>query len=139
MTFPKRIVSPSAINASDSTFRSPIHVPVALLRGRRTNPSTRVRFPSPAPILRFSAKEFFERLEKPVRKVRGFFAERIQLLRELHLIAAMNFTRRRRNLVGGNIDLVGGPGRFATGGREVIRKRTDQRVLDRHRRLQILR
>lgn len=74
----------------------------------------------PVQLLRFAAEEFPERIKKFVRKVVRLFAERIQLLRELHLITAVNFTRGRRNLVRRNVELVRCAGGFATGRREMI-------------------
>ena len=98
---------------------------------------TRVRFPSPAFLSqrrtkayaadtaaattsRFSAKEFPEGLEKFVRELSSFFSEVVQLLRELHLIAAVDFTSGGRNFVRGQIKFVGGASRFAASSREMI-------------------
>src|SRR5437870_8030428 len=68
----------------------------------------------------FPAEEFFERLEKFVRDVASFFSEVIELLRELHLFAAVYFARRGRNLVRWKINFIGSAGGFATSGREMI-------------------
>src|SRR2546425_13243181 len=104
---------------------------------------TRVRFPSPAvfgifvverrtsiqmqptqlPLQNsflFSAEEFFEGLKEFVREISGFFSKVVQLLRELHLFAAVNFAPGGGNFVSRKIDFVGGAGRFATSGREMI-------------------
>ena len=67
-----------------------------------------------------AAEEFLERLKEFVRNLAGFFSEVVQLLGELHLIAAVDFTRGRGNFVRRKIELVGGAGRFATGSGEMI-------------------
>src|SRR5205814_1755568 len=89
--------------------------------------------------LRFAAEEFSEGLKEFVRNLGGFLAEVAELLRELHLVAAVNFARGSRKFVLGQIDFVGGAGSFAPGCRKMIGLRTYERVNQRHGRLQILR
>ena len=81
--------------------------------GRRSAPDTDAT-------TSFAAEEFLEGLEEFVRDVASFFSEVIELLRELHLFAAVYFARRGRNLVRWKINFIGSAGGFATSGREMI-------------------
>src|SRR5881275_334971 len=87
----------------------------------------------------FPAEDFLKRLKELIWKLGGFSSERIQFLRELHLVAAMNFAWSGWHLIGRDVDFVGGAGRFAAGGREMIGLRANQRMLEGHGRLQIRR
>src|SRR5436305_13431139 len=89
--------------------------------------------------LRFAAEEFSEGLKEFVRNLGGFLAKAAELVRALHLVAAVNFARGSRKFVLGQIDFVGGAGSFAPGCRKMIGLRTYERVNQRHGRLQISR
>src|SRR2546423_802343 len=124
---------------SRSSFRSATMLPSSNFRGARstsTPPKIGKRFYKAK--LRFAAEEFSEGLKEFVRDLGSFLAEVAELLRELHLVAAVNFARGSRNFVLRQIDFVSRTGCFAPGCRKMIGLRTYERVNQRYGRLEIL-
>ena len=71
-------------------------------------------------VILFSAKKPPERPEDAIGKGRRSLGETLQLVGELHLLAAMDFARSGRNFVGWQIDFVSRAGRFAAGGSKMV-------------------
>src|SRR6266545_7853429 len=111
----ERLLSGQAENIQRSTPNFQRSIQKRLLR----SPMLRARS-IPQKRSRFAAEEFSERLKKFVRKLARLFSEVVQLLRELHLFAAVNFAGHGWNFVLRQIGFVGSAGRFATGCREMI-------------------
>src|SRR5262249_1007011 len=97
-------VMPLAIRNLESKIGASV---AGVIQGQNGSfPSCTRGFDSLPPLFsRPSAEEFFERLKKFVWQFGGLLPERIQFLRELHLVTAMNFTRLSRNFVSRNIYL----------------------------------
>src|SRR6266436_1410849 len=68
----------------------------------------------------FATKKFAKRLKDTGWECSAFLPEILQFLRKLSLSAAMNFTNGLRNLVLGQGDFIGGPGRVASCRGEMI-------------------
>ena len=67
-----------------------------------------------------SAKKLPERTKEAVWQSRGFLGKTLQLVGEFHLLAAMYFARDCRNLIGRQIDFIGGSCRLTSSGSQVI-------------------
>ena len=67
-----------------------------------------------------SAKKPPERPEDAVWESRAFLGETLQLVGELHLLAAMYFARDCRNFVGRQIDFIDGSRCLTSSGSQVI-------------------
>jgi MobA-like NTP transferase domain len=68
----------------------------------------------------FSAKKPPERPKEAVWEGCGFLGETLQLVGELHLLAAVHFAGDRRNLIGRQIDFIGGSRCLTSSSSQVI-------------------